>query len=247
MSPPTERVLALLELLQGSPGATAAELAGRLSVDERTVRRDATHLSSLGIQVFARRGRHGGFRLVPGHRLPPLMLSDPEAVAVVLGLATAASAGLLVDGESAADTALAKIRRMLPVRLAADAEHLLARCEPTCEPTCEPDGDLNGAADGDLNAEPEGAPVGDRAGAEPTTYEVEVTLETTLGVARARIPPTLAVLTEVPGGVLMRVRSLRLEDAARLLAGLGWAFVIHRPQELRQEVLRLAQRLSRAA
>jgi predicted DNA-binding transcriptional regulator YafY len=119
VSPPTGRVLALLELLQTVPGATAMELAGRLRVDERTVRRDAAHLCELGIPVRARRGRYGGFRLVPGtqdHRMAPLILTEPEAVAVMLSLTATAQAGLSTgaQADAASASALGKLRRVLP-------------------------------------------------------------------------------------------------------------------------------------
>ncbi|MBN1173450.1 MAG: HTH domain-containing protein [Micromonosporaceae bacterium] len=126
MSPPTGRVLALLELLQTRPGATATELAGRLSVDERTVRRDAAHLCGLGIPVRAQRGRRGGFRLMPGardYRLAPLMLTAPEVAAVLLGLAAVTRAGLGFGALGAATaSAGAKASQVLP-------EHLLARVD----------------------------------------------------------------------------------------------------------------------
>jgi predicted DNA-binding transcriptional regulator YafY len=83
---PTSRVLALLELLQSGGTRTVAELAGRLEVDERTVRRYVGHLLDLDVPVESVRGRYGGYRLARGYRLPPLMLDDDEALAVVLGL-----------------------------------------------------------------------------------------------------------------------------------------------------------------
>ena len=258
MSPPTGRVLALLELLQSRPGVTAMELAGRLSVDERTVRRDATHLSELGIPVCARRGRYGGFRLAPGVRLPPLMLTDGEAVAVVLGLAAAAETGMVTGvgadngGETGAETALAKIQRVLPARLAAHTEALLATLHSDQPGSADPDSAYPDSADPG-SADPGS---GRSGGGQPShhvpspaspTQEVEVTLMTTLDEALARIPATLAVLTEAPDGVRMLVRVRRLDGAAQLLAGLGWPFVIHRPDALRTEVSRLAARLRHAA
>jgi predicted DNA-binding transcriptional regulator YafY len=84
-------------------------------VDERTVRRYATHLTDLGIPVVAERGRYGGYRLLPGYKLPPLMFTDDEATAVVLGLVAGRRLGL--PGE-AAESALAKIQRVLPVAVA---------------------------------------------------------------------------------------------------------------------------------
>ncbi|MFG3050069.1 helix-turn-helix transcriptional regulator [Kitasatospora sp. NPDC048239] len=116
MDHPVSRVLALLELLQARPGLTGAELAERLSVDERTVRRYTARLVDLGIPVQADRGRYGGYRLLPGYRLPPLMLTGDEAASVVLGLLAGRSSGLSV-GEQAAESALAKIQRVLPPQL----------------------------------------------------------------------------------------------------------------------------------
>jgi predicted DNA-binding transcriptional regulator YafY len=107
----TGKVLALLELLQAQPGLTGPELARRLEVDGRTVRRYATTLADLGVPVQAERGRYGGYRLLPGYKLPPLMLTDDEAVSVVFGLLTVARQGM------PAPSALAKVERVLPQRL----------------------------------------------------------------------------------------------------------------------------------
>jgi hypothetical protein len=85
MTRPTARVLALLEILQGGGTHTAVDLAGRLGVDERTVRRYADHLLDLDAPVESVRGPYGGYRLAPGFRMPPLMLTDEEALAVLLG------------------------------------------------------------------------------------------------------------------------------------------------------------------
>jgi predicted DNA-binding transcriptional regulator YafY len=118
MSRPTGRVLTLLELLQSGGVRTAAELADRLGVDGRTVRRYVDQLSELDIPVEAVRGRYGGYRLARGYRLPPLMLSDDEALAVLLGLVAGRRAGLMTTTDAASETAAAKIRRVLPQRLA---------------------------------------------------------------------------------------------------------------------------------
>ncbi|MEU8471489.1 transcriptional regulator [Streptomyces sp. NPDC029006] len=117
MSRPTARVLALLELLQSGGLRTTAELAARLGVDERTVRRYADHLLDLDVPVESVRGRHGGYRLASGYRVPPLMLSDDEALAVLLGLVAGQRAGLMTATGTASETAAAKIRRVLPERL----------------------------------------------------------------------------------------------------------------------------------
>ena len=125
MASPTSRLLALLESLQGRPVATGRELADRLGIDVRTLRRYIAALQELGIPVEGQRGVGGGYRLRPGFRLPPLMLSDDETVVVVLGLLAARRLGL--DTESASvEGALMKIHRVLPDRLRSRAEALEA-------------------------------------------------------------------------------------------------------------------------
>jgi predicted DNA-binding transcriptional regulator YafY len=118
MNRPTGRVLTLLELLQSGGVRTSAELAERLGVDTRTVRRYVDHLLDLDIPVESVRGRYGGYRLSRGYRLPPLMLGDDEALAVLLGLVAGRRAGLTTALGTAGETASAKIRRVLPQRLA---------------------------------------------------------------------------------------------------------------------------------
>jgi predicted DNA-binding transcriptional regulator YafY len=113
---PTTRLLAVLELLQSRGRIGGGELARRLEVDERTVRRYVTMLRDLGIPVEAELGRYGAYRLRPGFKLPPLMFSDQEALAVVLGLLAARRMGLTVD-VTATEGALAKIERVLPEAL----------------------------------------------------------------------------------------------------------------------------------
>ena len=95
---------------------TVAELADRLGVDGRTVRRYVDHLLGLGVPVESVRGRHGGYRLAHGYRMPPLMLNDEEALAVLLGLVAGRRAGLMTATGTAGETAAAKIRRVLPYR-----------------------------------------------------------------------------------------------------------------------------------
>jgi len=131
MARPTARVLALLEILQSGGTFGVADLARRLGVDERTVRRYATHLTELGIPVEARRGRYGGYRLAPGYKLPPLMLTDEEAVAVALGLAAGRRAGLVTAGNAASESAAAKLRRVLPASLARRIDALLSTMDVT--------------------------------------------------------------------------------------------------------------------
>src|SRR3954468_6253426 len=116
----TDRVLVLLEALQDRASATGPELAATLGVDVRTVRRDIVALRSLGIPIEGERGRGGSYRLRPGYRVPPLMFTTGEAVAVALGLMAARRLGLEADG------ALAKVRRVLPDRVRNGVESLEA-------------------------------------------------------------------------------------------------------------------------
>ncbi len=125
---PTSRVLTVLELLQSRPSITGPELAARLEMDVRTVRRYITHLQDVGIPVEANIGRHGGYRLRAGFKLPPLIFTEEEATAIMLGLL--ANAWLEIGQSSAAiEGALAKVSRVLPKqareRLDAVSSHLV--------------------------------------------------------------------------------------------------------------------------
>ncbi|GCE13865.1 helix-turn-helix transcriptional regulator [Tengunoibacter tsumagoiensis] len=120
---PTTRVLTVLELLQARSRISGPELASRLEVDTRTVRRYITMLQDLGIPVEAERGRYGSYRLRPGFKLPPLMFTDDEALGVTIGLLVARKLGLLVAGP-AVEGALAKIERVLPVAIRAQVQAL---------------------------------------------------------------------------------------------------------------------------
>ena len=120
MLEPSARLLDLLELLQARPLITGQEIADRLEIDRRTVRRYITALQELGIPVEGQRGVGGGYRMRPGFRLPPLMLTEDDAVAVVLGLLAAGRLGADVED------ALAKIHRVLPDALRRRVEALEA-------------------------------------------------------------------------------------------------------------------------
>lgn len=113
--PPSARLLRLLSLLQDGRDRSGRELAQRLGVTVRTVRRDVERLRALDYPVHATRG-NAGYRLGPGASLPPLRLDDEEAVAVAVGLRT--TAGSSVRGiEETSLRALAKLERLLPSRL----------------------------------------------------------------------------------------------------------------------------------
>ena len=110
------RLLALLSLLQVRREWTGQELADRLEVGPRTIRRDVDKLRSLGYPIEAAPGVAGGYRLSAGGALPPLLLDDAEAVAVAVGLRTAAS-GSIAGIEETSVRALAKLEQVLPARL----------------------------------------------------------------------------------------------------------------------------------
>ncbi len=116
MPPTTSRVLALLNLLQSHRQWAGPELVRRLGVTDRTLRRDIERLRELGYRIEATRGVAGGYRLEAGSELPPLLLSNDEAVALAIGLRLAATQGL-VDGERTSLSALAKFEQVLPTAL----------------------------------------------------------------------------------------------------------------------------------
>ena len=103
----------MIELLQARGSIGVPELARRLEVGERTVRRYAAMLREMGVPVEAEVGRHGGYRLRPGRKLPPMMFTEEEALGLVLGLLAARDLGL--SGVApAAEGALAKLERAMP-------------------------------------------------------------------------------------------------------------------------------------
>jgi predicted DNA-binding transcriptional regulator YafY len=111
------RLLRLLSLLQMPREWPGSELAGRLGVTPRTVRRDIDRLRDLGYPVEATMGVLGGYRLVAGKAMPPLLLDDDEAVAIAVGLRTASRQPVAGIAEASA-RALAKLQQVLPPRLA---------------------------------------------------------------------------------------------------------------------------------
>jgi predicted DNA-binding transcriptional regulator YafY len=137
----TSRLLELLELLQTHPGLTGREIADRLGVDRRTVRRYVSALQELGIPIGGERGVAGGYRLRPGYRLPPLMFSEDEAIGVTIGVLAAQRLGL--GDPDGIDRAIAKIRRVLPESLRRRVEAL----EATLAFTASPGGAMPPAAD----------------------------------------------------------------------------------------------------
>jgi len=112
----SQRLLALLSLLQSNREWPAPSLAFRLSISERTIRRDIDRLRELGYTIETTRGPEGGYRLGAGEQLPPLLFDDEQALAVAIALRTVAVTGAGIE-ESAAQ-ALQTVSRLMPARLA---------------------------------------------------------------------------------------------------------------------------------
>ncbi|MFJ5266282.1 helix-turn-helix transcriptional regulator [Streptomyces sp. NPDC088387] len=129
------RLLTLLSLLQTPREWPGGELADRLGVSRRTVRRDVDRLRELGYPVQASMGSDGGYRLVAGKAMPPLVLDDEEAVAIAVGLR--AGAGHALEGvDEASVRALAKLEQVLPGRL----RHRVATLQSATTPLTSGDG-----------------------------------------------------------------------------------------------------------
>src|SRR5690606_23823765 len=116
MYSPTTRLLTILELLQSYKQMSGAEMARRLEVDGRTIRRYIVMLQDMGIPVEAERGPYGAYQLQRGYKLPPLMFTDAEAVAITLGLIAIREFHFPVD-VAAVEGALAKTERVMPENL----------------------------------------------------------------------------------------------------------------------------------
>ncbi|MBN8894662.1 MAG: YafY family transcriptional regulator [Rhodanobacter sp.] len=113
MAKPTTRVLAVLDLLQSHGRMSGPELARRVGVDVRTLRRYIVMLEDLGIPLTTERGRHGAYMLVAGFRLPPMMFTNDEAVALSVGMVAARGLGL-AEAAPAVESVQAKLARVMP-------------------------------------------------------------------------------------------------------------------------------------
>ncbi|TFW11328.1 YafY family transcriptional regulator [Massilia arenosa] len=113
---PTTRVLAVLELLQTHGRMSGAEMSARLGVDTRTLRRYIGTLEEIGIPITTERGRYGGYAIMPGFKLPPMMFTDDEALALSVGLLAAKSLGF-AEAAPAVASAQAKLERIMPANL----------------------------------------------------------------------------------------------------------------------------------
>ncbi|WP_266159971.1 helix-turn-helix transcriptional regulator [Dyella silvatica] len=116
MALPTTRVLAVLELLQSQGRISGPELARRVDVDVRTLRRYIVMLEELGIPITTERGRYGAYMLVAGFKMPPMMFTNDEALALSVGLVAARSLGL-AEAAPAVESAQAKLSRVMPEKL----------------------------------------------------------------------------------------------------------------------------------
>ncbi|HEX5587981.1 MAG TPA: YafY family protein [Acidimicrobiia bacterium] len=130
MADPSSRMLRLLSLLQHRPYWSGAELADRLDVSPRTVRRDVDRLRALGYPVRARPGIDGGYELAPGAALPPLVLDDDEALALVIGLHATIN-GAVTGVAEASLAALAKVVAVMPPRLRRRVDAVRAMTVPS--------------------------------------------------------------------------------------------------------------------
>lgn len=113
MVKPATRVLAVLDLLQTHGRMSGPELASRVGVDVRTLRRYIVMLEDLGIPLTAERGRHGAYMLVAGFKLPPMMFTNDEAVALSVGMVAVRGLGL-AEAAPAVESAQAKLARVMP-------------------------------------------------------------------------------------------------------------------------------------
>jgi predicted DNA-binding transcriptional regulator YafY len=123
MYSPTTRLLTVLELLQSYKQMSGSEIARRLEVDKRTVRRYIVQLQDMGIPIEAERGPYGAYQIERGYKLPPLMFTDAEAVALTLGLLAIREFRFPVEA-AAVEGALAKTERVMPEKLLGQARAL---------------------------------------------------------------------------------------------------------------------------
>ncbi len=308
---PTARVLTVLELLQSHDRMTGAELARRLEVDVRTVRNYVQTLTDLGIPVEAERGRYGAYHLRAGYKLPPLIFTEDEALALTLSLLVARESALVTAAPAFAGV-LAKVERVLPASTRVQIQaveqtvafesgsatsapsglavlvlssaiqsgrrvvlrYRSARAEVT-ERAFDPYGiayhrgfwytigychlragqrlfRLDRIAHIQMTSDTFPRRVNFHAleaveqalASVPRVWQVEVWLETTLAEAHQQTRQPKACFEEAEGGVLFRVDVEDLPWMARLLAGLGVPFVVHRPRELCDVVRQYARTLA---
>jgi predicted DNA-binding transcriptional regulator YafY len=245
------RLLRLLSMLQARRFWAGPDLAQRLEVTDRTLRRDMDRLRTLGYPVHATSGIAGGYALGAGVSLPPLMLDDAEAVAVAIALQTAA--GTLAGIEDAAQRALAKLENVLPSRLRRRVRGLrgsIVRLSSGPDVQLEAVSQLAAACSDSLELQ---FSYRDRSGnaAERTVElhrQARVILHGSQPALAARLPPSAGFLQPIDA------THCRFETGANSLNALaGWLLVldvdfeIEAPAELAAYVRRLSERLARTA
>lgn len=314
---PTTRVLTVLELLQAHRQMSGPRLAERLEVDVRSVRRYITMLQDLGIPIEAERGRYGNYRLLRGFKMPPLMFTEEEALALTLGLLAARRLGLSVTAP-AVEGALAKIDRVLPEALrtqvqavqetlglsgtfarrsvsAPESSVVLAMSSATQQErrvhmryqagrseATERDVDSYGLVfhagvwyaigychlrqdqrtfrldrvlqvelleetftrPSDFNAVDQ---LRRSIASKPGNWRVEVLLEISKEDAERLVPPTVAMLEQVPEGVLLRCIEEDLDWLAHFLIELRCPLVVRQPVELRAALRKVAAEIVQMA
>jgi predicted DNA-binding transcriptional regulator YafY len=313
MYSPSTRLLTVLELLQSQGEVTGPELAARLEVDVRSVRRYITMLRDLGIPVESEPGRYGAYSLRPGFRLPPLMFNSTEIMAIILGLMAVRRLGM--TGTLGVESATAKIERVLPdelrerVRAIQDVLTLNINANPSSVESiltpfslaayqhrqlwlrycarsssdyservidvyglvyhlsawyavgyCHLRGGLRNfrldrVVEVKLLDTPFEPPADfdaldylmDSTARMPGVWNVEVLLKTSLQEAKARVSPTVAVLEEVEGGVVLRAWADGLDWIARYLVSVGIPLTVIQPAELKAALRQLASRIMQMA
>ncbi|MEP7286526.1 MAG: YafY family protein [Chloroflexota bacterium] len=307
---PTTRVLAVLALLQSHGRMTGAEMARRLEVNIRTLRRYITMLQDVGIPIIAERGRNGSYELTANYKLPPLMFTNDEAIALSIGLMTARHLGL-AEAVRAIESAQAKLEQVMPPALKEQIQALTetVTLDLNAIPMESPGNVLllmssaaqlqrrvhiryrshaDNATERDL--EPYGLVfrqgcwyvVGycvlrhglrsfrlDRVeqveltdtrfdrpaqfdalthiiqsvATLPRQFDFEVLLKTDLRTAQREVFAVLGILEPVEGGLLMHGSTDDLDWLARMMAGLSFDFVVHKPDELSTAVRKRAESL----
>jgi predicted DNA-binding transcriptional regulator YafY len=314
---PTTRVLTVLELLQAHRQMSGPKLAERLEVDVRSVRRYIMMLQDLGIPIEAQRGRYGTYRLLRGFKMPPLLFTEDEALALTLGLLAARRLGMAVAAP-AVEGALAKIDRVLPEalreRVQALQETLVltsslsegSRSSPDSsvvltlstatqqekrvwmryrssqaeetERAVDPYGlifhaglwytigychlrqdlrmfRLDRVLQAELLEETFTRPPGFDSlyhlrrsmASMPGTWKVEVLLAMPWEEAERQVPPTLAMLEQVQGGVVLRCYTQELDWMAHFLVSLRCPLVVREPPELHEALRALAAEIAQLA
>jgi predicted DNA-binding transcriptional regulator YafY len=232
---------------------TGPELAERLGVGVRTIRRDVDRLRQLGYPVHAAPGVAGGYRLGAGAELPPLLLDDDEAVAVAVGLRTAAG-GTVAGIEETSVRALARLEQVLPNHLRRRVNALKAFTVPALGsgPTVDPD-TLATIASARFTARK--LPASDLAAyvsramsSARDRYQARVILHAPLNELQPRVPPSYGSLEpRDAGSCILHTGSDWLGGLAVYIAEIGVDFRVLEPPELAERVRELADRFARAA